>query len=97
MTKDMEKEPSRREFLKVTSIGAVSLATGGLLGSASGAEGKPQEATEAANGPRGKEHGAFVPGHGCGELAEKNTRHRKRHWQGERCAASRRCWSMDTF
>jgi len=49
MTKDMEKEPSRREFLKVTSIGAVSLATGGLLGSASGAEGKPQEATEEKN------------------------------------------------
>ena len=41
MTKDIEKKTDRRHFLKVTSIGTVSLAAGGLLVSTYAEEGKP--------------------------------------------------------
>jgi len=44
MTKGIEKKPGRRLFLKLTFIGAVLLAGGGVLGSSYAAEaGKPQE------------------------------------------------------
>ena len=52
MMKDIEGNPSRRNFLKVSSIGTASLAAGGLLGSTTYAgEDKPQEVPNAANSP----------------------------------------------
>ena len=45
MRKNIQEISDRRHFLKVTSIGAVSLAAGGLLGSSHAEEGKPQEET----------------------------------------------------
>ena len=53
MTNDIEDKSGRRHFLKVISIGTVSLATGGLLGSRSAyaEEGQSQEETNAPNRP----------------------------------------------
>lgn len=54
MTKNIEKKTDRRHFLKLSSIGTVSLAAGGLLGSAYAGEGKPLEETNTLSSPMAK-------------------------------------------
>jgi phosphoribosyl 1,2-cyclic phosphodiesterase len=71
MTKDIEKKPGRRHFLKVTSIGTVSLAAGGLLGSTYAGEGKPQEETNASNSPAEKKVELLFLGTGAANWPRK--------------------------
>jgi|DEB0MinimDraft_6_1074348.scaffolds.fasta_scaffold17354_3 phosphoribosyl 1,2-cyclic phosphate phosphodiesterase len=71
MTKNIEKKTDRRRFLKATSIGTASLAAGGLFGSAYAEEGKPQEATNAANNPAEKNMELLFLGTGAANWPKK--------------------------
>lgn len=54
MTQCNERQPSRRDFLAITSIGAASLATGGFSSAAHAAGGKSLEEAHASNSPTEK-------------------------------------------
>jgi len=71
MTKDIEKKTDRRHFLKVTAIGIVSCAAGGLLGPTYAGEGKPQEETNASNSPAEKKVELLFLGTGAADWPRK--------------------------
>ncbi len=71
MMKDIEEKPGRRHFLKVTSIGTLSLAAGGLLGSTYAEEGKPLEETNAWNSPAEKNVELLFLGTGAADWPRK--------------------------
>lgn len=71
MTKDIEKKTDRRHFLKVSFIGIVSFAAGGLLGSTYAEEVKPQEQTNASNSPAEKKVELLFLGTGAADWPRK--------------------------
>lgn len=69
--KEIENKSDRRHFLKLSSIGTVSLAAGGLLGSAYAGEGKSQEVIHAASGPAAKKVELLFLGSGAANWPAK--------------------------